>query len=445
MAHSGALLLGVLLATMYYYSSTAGVMHLVGAITNSAGSITVDATTGLPASVPFKVVIDPGLATEEIVKVTGVAGSTLTVTRGWDGSSALAHDNGATVRHMVTAEDFRLSRDHENATTGVHGLTGALLGTTDVQGAITGKTFQATSTETPLAVQQAGSSTADLTKWSTTAGSLRARLSTLGFYLRSASNDIIELLTSDGESASGFLARIRPTQTTSDAIRVDMPASSTGKAITLALNSVEKARVDASGAAVVQSLSSVGAVSGTTGTFTGAVSGTTGTFSGAVSSAGLTSTAGVSGTTGTFSGALSSASASISGAASANSVTTSGLTVNGTATMTARIVAPGLVFTGNEGTWKGTGASANQPLDLRFFTVVGMTSGAGGLAFNWPGGAFPNGIATCVVALGDNAGNTINPILNNSSLTGWNGIVRDAAGAGLASTTVRANGFVLGW
>ena len=52
------------------------------------------------------------------------------------------------------------------------------------------------------------------------------------------------------------------------------------------------------------SLTSLGAVSGTTGTFSGAVSGTTGTFSAAVSGTTGTFSGAVSGTTGTFSGVI---------------------------------------------------------------------------------------------------------------------------------------------
>lgn len=117
----------------FFYSSTAGTYTLTGSITNSATSVTLSSTTGLPASTPFKVVIDPGQGTEEIVKVTGVAGTTLTVVRAWDGTSAAAHSAGATVRHMMTAEDLTLSRTHEAASTGVHGIAGALVGTTDAQ------------------------------------------------------------------------------------------------------------------------------------------------------------------------------------------------------------------------------------------------------------------------------------------------------------------------
>lgn len=121
------------MAEAYYYSSNAGAMSLNGGITGSATTITVNTVAGLPAATPFKVVIDPGLSTEEIVKVTTVAGLNLTVVRGWDATSAQAHSNLAPVRHMVTAEDLRLSRQHENAVVGVHGIAGSLVGTTDLQ------------------------------------------------------------------------------------------------------------------------------------------------------------------------------------------------------------------------------------------------------------------------------------------------------------------------
>lgn len=121
------------MADAYYYSSSAGAMTLVGTVTGDATSITVDDVSGLPASVPFKLVIDPGLSTEEIVKVTVVAGTTLTVVRGWDGTSGQAHANLASVRHMVTAEDLRLSREHEDSPSEVHGITGSVVGTNDSQ------------------------------------------------------------------------------------------------------------------------------------------------------------------------------------------------------------------------------------------------------------------------------------------------------------------------
>jgi hypothetical protein len=116
----------------FYYSSTAGAYTLTGAVSAAATTIVLNSVTGLPTSTPYKVVLEPGQPGEEIVKVTAVAGTSLTVVRGWNGTAAASHDAGSAVRHMVTAEDFTLSRSHEDATT-AHGATGAVVGTTNTQ------------------------------------------------------------------------------------------------------------------------------------------------------------------------------------------------------------------------------------------------------------------------------------------------------------------------
>lgn len=120
------------MAQTRYYSSTSGSMTLVGAINASATSLIVDTTTGLPASVPFTIIVDPGLASMEIMDCTAVAGTTLTVTRGRDGTSGQSHDNGAVIRHGFSARDFDESRAHEDDLT-AHGATGAVVGTTNTQ------------------------------------------------------------------------------------------------------------------------------------------------------------------------------------------------------------------------------------------------------------------------------------------------------------------------
>lgn len=120
------------------YSSTAGKMTLVGTITGAATSIVVDVTTGLP-SVPYTLLLDPGLSVEEVVEVTAVGGTTLTVTRGVDGTSAQTHTNGAELRHAYSARDFQDSRNHEGNVV-AHGATGAVVGTTNTQ-ALTNKTI----------------------------------------------------------------------------------------------------------------------------------------------------------------------------------------------------------------------------------------------------------------------------------------------------------------
>ena len=89
-----------------YYSSTAVGTTLSGNINNSTTSITVTALSGYPAQTPWTAIIDQDTASEEVVTVTNVSGTTLTVTRGVDGTSAVSHNAGAVFRHGVSARDF---------------------------------------------------------------------------------------------------------------------------------------------------------------------------------------------------------------------------------------------------------------------------------------------------------------------------------------------------
>lgn len=122
------------MANAYFYSNTSVQTTLGGNISNSATSFTVAATTGFPSSTPFVLALDYGAATEELVLVTAPpAGTTLTVTRGFSGTSAQSHSIGAVVRHVVNAQDLTDFRTHEASTGAVHGLTGMIVGTSDTQ------------------------------------------------------------------------------------------------------------------------------------------------------------------------------------------------------------------------------------------------------------------------------------------------------------------------
>lgn len=89
-----------------YYSSTAVRTSLAADINASATTIVVNSAVGFPASFPWTAIIDQDTISEEVVEVTNRSGTTLTVTRGVDGTAATSHTSGATVNHGVSARDF---------------------------------------------------------------------------------------------------------------------------------------------------------------------------------------------------------------------------------------------------------------------------------------------------------------------------------------------------
>jgi len=125
-----------------FYSSVAPETTLSAGITNASTSIQVGSVTGFPTNTPYTLALDYEGATEELVQVNGAAGTTLTVTRAVDGTSAASHNAGARVRHVSSARDFADSRNHENSANGVHGLAPGedLVGTDKVQ-TLSNKTF----------------------------------------------------------------------------------------------------------------------------------------------------------------------------------------------------------------------------------------------------------------------------------------------------------------
>ena len=121
------------------YTSRSQQTTLTGSVTSGATVLPVaSAATLMPgitlsAGQTFTVVIDPDTALEEILDVTSSSSTNITVTRGSDGSSAVDHSAGAVIRHMAIGRDFREANLHINASAGVHGLTGNVIGDTDAQ------------------------------------------------------------------------------------------------------------------------------------------------------------------------------------------------------------------------------------------------------------------------------------------------------------------------
>lgn len=100
-----------------YYSSVAQRTSLTNDITNSQTTIVVNAVTGFPASFPYTLILDQDTINEEVIEVASRSGTTLTVTRGVDGTSAVAHSAGAVVNHGVSARDFEEPNAFLNAGT----------------------------------------------------------------------------------------------------------------------------------------------------------------------------------------------------------------------------------------------------------------------------------------------------------------------------------------
>jgi hypothetical protein len=147
-----------------YYSSTAVETSLQSAIpAQSSGqsntSFIVVSISGFPTSFPYTLIVDPDTSKEEVLTVTSGSSTTLTVTRGGDGTAAVAHSAGAVVRHGVSGRDFREAENHIAARgydidetilvaanqTHVHGIAtgeGVVVGTSKTQ-TLTNKTYSA--------------------------------------------------------------------------------------------------------------------------------------------------------------------------------------------------------------------------------------------------------------------------------------------------------------
>ena len=131
------------------YSSIAQETTLTSALGSGDSTMVVASGSALLSGISlsgtdtFTVVIDPDTALEEIVDViypSSAGSSTLTIQRNIDSSTAIAHSAGAKVRHMGIGRDFREANTHIEASTGVHGVSGSVVGTNGAQ-TLAGKTL----------------------------------------------------------------------------------------------------------------------------------------------------------------------------------------------------------------------------------------------------------------------------------------------------------------
>ena len=156
--------------TVRKYSSRAQQTTLANPITSTTAT-TMTVVSGaavmggktLTGTQTYTVVIDPDTALEEIVDVTVYStGNTLTIARGVDGpnpGTGSLHSAGAVVRHMAIGRDYQDANDHAENSTTAHGVTGAVVGTTNTQVLTNKDLSSATNTLSTSVVTLTGSQT----------------------------------------------------------------------------------------------------------------------------------------------------------------------------------------------------------------------------------------------------------------------------------------------
>jgi len=193
------------------YSSRAQQTTLSSSITSSDTTMTVGSGANLmggktpTAGQTYTVVIDPDTALEEIVDVSNYSsGNTLTIARGIDGSTGVAHSAGAVIRHMVVGRDLQEANDHIEATTG-HGATGAVVGTTNTQ-TLTNKTISAADNTLTGVVTLTGTQT--LTNKTLTSPTITGTGAIAGTFTGNLTGNVTGNVTGSSGSTTGSAATL---------------------------------------------------------------------------------------------------------------------------------------------------------------------------------------------------------------------------------------------
>ena len=119
--------------TRRYYVNNAPQQQISAQINNAVTSLACPSFAGWPTQFPFFATLELGTASEEIVSVTNISGTTATIVRGLGGTTAITHLAGATFDMTAVAQDYDEANAHTSATAGVHGISGNVVGDSDVQ------------------------------------------------------------------------------------------------------------------------------------------------------------------------------------------------------------------------------------------------------------------------------------------------------------------------
>jgi hypothetical protein len=342
------------------FSATAIETTLVNSISSAASgdtttSVSVISVSGYP-SVPFTLILAPDTNKEEVVTCISVVGTTLQIVRGQDGTQAVSHTAGTSVRHGVSGRDFKEEQTHIAARgfdtdsgilanagqTHVHGLEsgdGSLVGSDQVATltrktlttpTINGATLTGTVTSTAsIVVSGAGTITGLSSAGMTTSSATpKSYVDAILGSATAASTSAASAATSATSAATS--ATSAATSATSSATSASAAATSASSALTsqtAAATSATSAAASATAAATSATSAAASATAAATSATSAAASATTAAASVATISASATAAA-----TSATSAAASATAAATSAASAATSASTMGASVTAAAT-----------------------------------------------------------------------------------------------------------------
>ena len=308
------------------YSSRSQQTTLTGSLNTSATTTTVVSASALlggttiSAGETFTVVIDPDTALEEIVDVTSVSGSTLTITRGVENDgTGQSHSAGAVVRHMAIGRDFREANAHIENVTSAHGLTIADVITTTNTKTLTNKT---------------------LTSPAITGGTISGAAVT-GLSAPSAGGDAATKTYVDSILGSATAASTSATSAATSASSAATSASSAATSASAAAISATSAQTSASAAATSATTATNQATAATTSATSAATSASSSATS--ASAAATSATTATTQATAAATSATSAATSASAAATSASSAATSATSAANSLTSVTGLTGSGLV------------------------------------------------------------------------------------------------------
>jgi hypothetical protein len=275
-----------------FFSNTANQLSLSAGVVASDTILLFSGTaTGWPSS-PCKAVIDPDTDLAEVVLITAIGPSSFTVARGQDGTAAQNHVAGAIVEHRWSAAEADEANVHANLDGGVHGITGDVVGTDDVQTlenkhlvspTVDTATFQASDTSPAQASKAATTGTANIAEFQDPSGVALTRVGQHGEVVVSvtdAATTPLNVKMAAGQTADGYQLR---KSDNSIPFKVDKDGDVTAASVTTPgavaaasaaiTGDVATATVHASGAVSAASVAATGAVTAGSVAATGAVTG----------------------------------------------------------------------------------------------------------------------------------------------------------------------------